>query len=61
MTRGHDPCTHICTNHSVSHHYLQHSLKSEILATIQTLNAASGRHYHLRPSHHARTASRRLH
>jgi len=40
MTCSHDPCTHICTNHSVPHHHLQPSPKSETLTTIQTLNAA---------------------
>jgi len=41
MTCNHDPCTHTCTNHSVPHHHLQPSPKSETLATIQTLNTAS--------------------
>jgi len=41
MTRSHDPCTHIYTNHSVPHHHLQPSPKSETLTTIQTLNATS--------------------
>jgi len=41
MTRSHNPCTHTYTNHSVPHHHLQPSPKSETLTTIQTLNAAS--------------------
>jgi len=35
MTHSHDPCTYTYTNHSVPHHHLQPSPKSEILTTIQ--------------------------
>jgi len=47
MTRSHDPYTHTYTNHSVPHHHLQPSPKSEALATIQILNVAVCRHHHL--------------